>query len=251
MNEVQRHNSILSLLDKKKIIYVSQIVDEFAVSPATARRDITKLDELGKLIKIRNGAERLQKEEKKWSPLDLNNTDFLEEKAKIAQKAADLCNKGDSVVINCGSTAFLLGQQLAGEPVQIVTNYFPLVNYLINEKHDDLIITGGQYNKEKKLFLNPDPNLLGNYAGNWMFTSGKGMTEKGLFKTDMLTAVTEQQMLNHIDKLVVVVDSSKIGVRTGMLFCEIKQIDILITGKNADKSVIKQIEAQGIQVILV
>jgi hypothetical protein len=26
------------------------------------------------------------------------------------------------------------------------------------------------------------------YAGHWMFTSGKGLTAEGLYKTDMLTA---------------------------------------------------------------
>ena len=33
-----------------------------------------------------------------------------------------------------------------------------------------------------------------------MFTSGKGLTEAGLYKADMLTAVAEQQMLEQIDK---------------------------------------------------
>ncbi len=84
-----------------------------------------------------------------------------------------------------------------------------------------------------------------------MFTSGKGLTEAGLYKADMLTAVAEQQMLEQIDKLVVVVDSSKVGQRTGMLFCPAEKIDILITGKSANPDVIKAIEAKGTKVILV
>lgn len=251
MNEIQRHEEILALLEDKKSINVSHIIDSFHVSPATARRDIAKLDELGKLRKIRNGAKRIETKKKKWSPLNISSTDFYEEKSAIAQAAADLCKDGDSIVINCGSTAFLLGQQLCGENVQIVTNYFPLANYLINEDHDDVIIIGGQYNKAQNLFLNPTPNSLAGYAGNWMFTSGKGLTETGLYKADMLTAVTEQQMIEQIDKLVVVVDSSKVGQRTGMLFCTPQQIDIVITGKDANPDVIKKIEAQGTQVILV
>ncbi|POF57391.1 transcriptional regulator, partial [Vibrio vulnificus] len=122
---------------------------------------------------------------------------------------------------------------------------------LINEDHDDVIIIGGQYNRSQNIFLNPAPNSLGGYAGNWMFTSGKGLTEAGLYKADMLTAVAEQQMLEQIDKLVVVVDSSKVGQRTGMLFCPAEKIDILITGKSANPDVIKAIEAKGTKVILV
>ncbi|CAK1853529.1 hypothetical protein VCRA2112O187_180047 [Vibrio crassostreae] len=47
------------------------------------------------------------------------------------------------------------------------------------------------------------------------------------------------------------VDSSKVGQRTGMLFCSTKQIDIVITGKDANPEVVKLIESQGTQVILV
>ncbi|MEI8631325.1 HTH-type transcriptional regulator UlaR [Vibrio sp. PP-XX7] len=251
MNEVQRHHGILSLLEEKQTINVAHIIDAFHVSPATARRDISKLDELGKLRKVRNGAERIQTKKNKWTPLNINSTDHYEEKSLVALRAAELCQPGDSVVINCGSTAFLLGQQLCGEDVQIVTNYFPLASYLINEDHEDVIIIGGQYNKAQNIFLNPAPDALGGYAGHWMFTSGKGVTEAGLYKADMLTAVAEQQMLEQIDQLVVVVDSSKVGQRTGMLFCPARKIDILITGKDANPAVIEGLRQQDIQVILV
>lgn len=251
MNETQRHHEILSLLKENQIINVSFITKHFDISPATARRDIAKLDEQGKLKKIRNGAERIEEKRLRWSPLNINSTDHYEEKSQIAMKAAELCQPGDSAVINCGSTAFLLGQQLCGKGVQIVTNYFPLASYLIEEEHEDVVLIGGQYNRTQGIFLNPALSTLMGYAGNWMFTSGKGLTETGLYKTNMLTAVAEQQMLDRIDKLVVVVDSSKVGSRTGMLFCPAEKIDYLITGKNADPKIIKAIEAQGTQVILV
>jgi DeoR family transcriptional regulator, ulaG and ulaABCDEF operon transcriptional repressor len=251
MNEVQRHNGILSLLDEKRTINVSHIIDQFNVSPATARRDIAKLDELGKLKKVRNGAERLEMKKKNWVPLDIEGTDHYHEKSRIAAKASELCRRGDSVVINCGSTAFLLGQELCGQDVQIITNYFPLASYLIQEDHDSVIIIGGQYNKSQNIFLNPAPDALGGYAGHWMFTSGKGLTANGLYKNDMLTAVAEQQMLEQVGKLVVVVDSSKIGQRTGMLFCPASKIDILITGKNANTEVINALKEQGTEVYLV
>lgn len=51
MNETQRHHEILSLLKENQIINVSFITEHFNISPATARRDIAKLDEQGKLKK--------------------------------------------------------------------------------------------------------------------------------------------------------------------------------------------------------
>jgi DeoR family ulaG and ulaABCDEF operon transcriptional repressor len=251
MNEVQRHNGILSLLDEKQSIKVSTIIETFKVSPATARRDLAKLDEMGKLRKVRNGAERIEVSRKIWSPLNMDNTENYREKSAIAARAAELCGRGDSVVINCGSTAFMLGQELCGEDIKIITNYFPLASFLIEQDHEFVIITGGQYNKSKNIFLSPTPELSRTYAGHWMFTSGKGLTEQGLYKTDMLTAVVEQQMLEQVGKMVVVVDSSKVGQRSGMLFCPTAKIDIVITGEDADAAVVQALREQGIEVILV
>lgn len=255
MNEFQRHNGIISLLDEKQSITVNNIVETFNVSPATVRRDLTKLDQQGRLIKVRNGAERIESKKNPspsfWSPLNSDNTSHFLEKSRIAAKAAKLCASGDSVVINCGTTAFMLGQELCGNDVKIITNYFPLATYLIEQDHDSVIITGGQYNKAKSIFLNPSPELSGAYAGHWMFTSGKGLTEQGLYKTDMLTAVAEQTMLEQVDKLVVVVDSSKIGQRTGMLFATPMNIDIVITGKAANPQVVQSLREKGVEVLLV
>ncbi len=84
-----------------------------------------------------------------------------------------------------------------------------------------------------------------------MFTSGKGLTAEGLYKTDMLTAMAEQKMLNVVGKLAVLVDSSKIGERAGMLFSRADEIDMVITGKQADPDILKALEAQGVQVLRV
>lgn len=89
------------------------------------------------------------------------------------------------------------------------------------------------------------------YAGHWMFTSGKGLTAEGLYKTDMLTAMAEQKMLSVVGKLVVLVDSSKIGERAGMLLAvPIKSI-CLSPAKNANPEILQQLEAQGVSILRV
>lgn len=253
MNEITRHNEIVSLVNNKGMLKVTDLIDRFSISPATARRDITKLDQDGRVKKVRNGIVKIEEKKPIWAPLDITNTDNYHEKARIALRAEKLCNDGESVVINCGSTAFLLGRELCGKNLSIITNYFPLACYLIEHDHENVIIMGGLYNKTQNIILNPISDMSNSYAGKWMFTSGKALTAAGLYKTEILTAVSEQQILEKIEKLVVVVDSSKIGtnVSSGMLFCPTTKIDILITGKQANKDVIDAIKNQGVEVILV
>ena len=183
--------------------------------------------------------------------MNIHQAQNHDEKVRIARAASQLVNPGESIVINCGSTAFLLGQELCGKPVQIITNYLPLANYMIDQEQDSVIIMGGQYNRSHSITLSPQGSENSLYAGHWMFTSGKGLTAEGLYKTDMLTAMAEQKMLNVVGKLAVLVDSSKVGERAGMLFSQAGQIDLVITGKQADEAILKQLEDQDVQVIRV
>ena len=251
MTEAKLHQILQDMLAQAGFITVEQVISRLGISPATARRDINKLDESGKLKKVRNGAEAVNQQRPRWSPMNIHQAQNHDEKVRIAKAASQLVMPGESVVINCGSTAFLVGQEICGKPVQIITNYLPLANYLIDQEHDSVIIMGGQYNRSHAITLSPQGSENSLYAGHWMFTSGKGLTAEGLYKTDMLTAMAEQKMLNVVGKLVVLVDSSKVGERAGMLFSRADEIDMLITGKQADAEILKKLEDQGVKVIRV
>ncbi len=251
MTETQRHYLLLDLLREHNVLSVSQITELLGTSPATARRDITRLDKEGKVRKVRNGAEAVTPEHERWAPLNPHLAPNHDEKVRIARAAATFIRPEDSVVINCGSTAFLLGQEICNKPVQIITNYLPLANYLIEHDHENVVIIGGQYNKKQSIILPAQESSNSLYAGHWMFTSGKGLTADGLYKTDMLTAVSEQRMLGMVGKLGVLVDSSKLGQRAGMLFSKAENIDLVITGQQADAGIVKQLRDQGIEVVLV
>lgn len=109
---------------------------------------------------------------------------------------------------------------------------------------------GGQYTKSQAITLSLNTDSDSMYAANTMFTSGKGLTVDGLYKTDMLIANSEQKMLPKVNKLVVLLDSTKLNKQVGMLFTELARIDVLITGKEADKQIIAQLKQQGLEVIL-
>ncbi|AIJ07968.1 MULTISPECIES: HTH-type transcriptional regulator UlaR [Edwardsiella] len=251
MTESQRHQTLLEMLQQDGFVSVEQLIASLQISPATARRDINKLNDAGKLKKVRNGAEAVSPNRMAWTPMNIHRAQNHDEKVRIARAASRLVQPGESVVINCGSTAFLLGRELCGRDVQVITNYLPLANYLIDQEHDSVVIMGGQYNRTQAITLAPADGDASLYAGHWMFTSGKGLTPEGLYKTDMLTAMAEQKMLRYAGKLVALVDSSKVGQRAGMLFARAGQIDILITGHDAPAEVVARLRECGVRVELV
>lgn len=250
MNEKIRQDKLLAELSEKKILSIPEIMELLKVSPATARRDVTKLHQQGKLNKVRNGVEYLApKAIVKPTVVDSEKISFFEEKQRIAIKAASLCNPHHSVILTCGSTMMLLAEALCQKPVQIITNYLPLANYLIEHDHEQVVIMGGQYNKSQAIMLSLNANAE-NFAADLVFTSGKGLTELGVYKTDMLIANSEQRMLANNQNLVVLLDSSKLGKAVGMLFTSLDNIHLLITGKEADPEIIKALQAKGLNILL-
>lgn len=251
MNEQHRQQKLLALLDTHKALSTHELVEMLAVSPATARRDISKLHALGKLKKVRNGVEALGIAQ---APLLAGNKapahiNRYEEKRRIAEAAAKLCRDVSSVVLTCGSTMMLLGEALCGRDVQIITNYLPLANKLIAGNHHDVVILGGQYNKNKGVTLSLDSHES-LYAADILFTSGKGFSGEGLFKNDMLIAHSEQKLLHKAQRLVALVDSSKLGKEVGMLFAPLAAVNLLITGEEADPAIIAQLRAKGLDILL-
>lgn len=247
MNETVRHKKLLTVLEERQVLSTLEIISLLNVSPATARRDINKLSEQKKLKKVRNGAEAIHHSLVKTQQKTIAQ---FNEKSRIVEAASRLCQEGDSVIITCGSTMQLLGQSLCGRDLQIITNFLPLANYLIEQHHDDVVIMGGQYNKSKKVTLSLNQQNEFMYSANIMFSSGRGLTTDGLYKMDMVIANSEAQMSSRASKYVVLIDSTKLGVEVGMLFRELKNIDLLITGKEADPAIIAQLQAQGLEVML-
>lgn len=249
MNETHRHRQLIALLDERKVLSTAEIIDFLQISPATARRDINKLSQLGKLRKVRNGAESI----KHGNALQqqLFNVTNSHEKMRIAQAAANLCPDHDSVILTCGSTMMILGNQLCTRNVQIITNSLPLANHLIENDHENVVIMGGQYNKSQAITLWLNNSNEAPYAANTLFTSGRGITKNGLYKTDIIIATSERKMIDKVSKIIVLLDSAKLGKQQGMLFCDLSEIDLLITGKEADPTVVEELRAVGLEVMLV
>lgn len=248
MNETYRQKNLLSLLDEKKVLSTAEIIELLDISPATARRDINKLSDEGRLRKVRNGAEAINAHFSATQTKKINN---FSEKQRIAEVASQYCKEGESVILTAGSTMQMLGRTLCGRNLQIITNFLPLANYLIEHDHDNVVIMGGQYNKNKCVTLSINNQNETNYFADIMFTSGKGFTANGLYKTDMIIANSEQPLAKKANKLIALVDSTKLGKQVGMLFSELSEIDLLITGKEADPDIINALREQNLEVVQV
>ncbi|MDN3647615.1 HTH-type transcriptional regulator UlaR [Reinekea marina] len=255
MSSRSRHRKLVEYVQEHTVATVSDLVEELETSPATVRRDITELDRQGLIKKIRNGAEKiLSPRESKSSGISKlypNISDYSDfsESERIAKAAVHICQDKDNIFIGEGQTTFLMGKYLLNENIHVYTNYLPLITYLITEDFPHLVVLGGQYIKSQNLLVSAEKNM--SYQGRYLFVSGDGLTDGGLTKSALLAFMEEKKMLAYADKVIALVDSDKIGVFGGMSLFGLDELDMVITGRGADPTILDLLKRHHVAVILV
>lgn len=258
MLESQRHRLILDLLDEQQVVTVHELTRALNSSEATVRRDLAKLDRRGLLVKVRGGAEQGGRKVSVLRP-HLAGTAFLsdveknvEQKRAIARRAVELCRDGSAVIINGGSSTFMMTEFLAERQLSILTNSVPLAMTLLETSDNRITLPGGELYRKQNLVLSAfEHDTIEHYHGELMFMGTPGIGDYGVMESDPLLVRAELKLKKQADKLVVLADSSKIGVRSNMIFCPLAEVDILITDSGIDRRHLELFQREGIEVIVV
>jgi len=257
--EKQRHQLILDILDEQQFASVRSLSTQLNASEATIRRDLTKMAGEGQLRKIRGGAEALPQGEKKVKRPHLTGSAFLVDKKKqadvkrlIARKAVELCEDGESIIINGGSSTYMMGEFLADRQLNILTNSFVLAQELSENSDSQITLPGGELYRKQGIILSAFENdTIQYYHGSKMFMGTPGIGEFGVMESDPLLIRAEQKLRKQADQLIILADSSKLGRRSNFIFSTLADVDVLITDSQADPDMLRMFEAQGINIVIV
>ncbi len=254
MLERQRHKEILRALAEKKVMTVGDIVGLLHASEATVRRDIRALDSVNKIRKIRGGAEALAPamDETVAAPLfeqsQLVNAD---KKRAIARAAVDLCEEGEPIIINGGTTTYMMVEFLRTRKLQILTNSFPIAEQLIRRSENQIILPGGKIYREQQIVLSPfDADIVQNHYASKMFLGAYGLGRQGLMEADPLLIQAEGRLIGQAEKLIVLIDSSKFRSRGSLILCPLTRIDTVVTDEEVEKEHIALLNNAGVDVII-
>ena len=258
MHKSQRHRLILDLLDAQHLVTVHELTLALAASEATVRRDLSKLASKNKLKRIRGGAELAGERSGFVRRPHLEGTAFLvdkekhaREKALIAKRAVDLCEDGESIIVNGGSSTFMMADYLCRRQLNILTNSYPLAMHLIENSENRITLPGGELYRKQKLVLSPfEHDTIKHYHGTRLFMGTPGVGDYGVMESDPLLIRAEQKLIAQADQLVVLADSSKLGQRSNFILCSLQDVDVLITDSGIDQQYLSLFEEHDIEVII-
>ena len=254
MHENDRHRVILSAVQARSLVTVIDLCALTGASEATVRRDINTLDEQKKLRRVRGGAEALQAAPfvgLAGRPFSVNETMNSAEKQAIAAAAVELCEDGEPIIINGGTTTFQMVHPLASRSMQVFTNSFPIAEHLLKNTRNTVMLSGGIIYREQNIILSPfDNDVTRNFYARRMFMGIHGIGRLGLMEQDPLLIQAEQKLIGQADELVVMVDSSKFKNRSSLVLCPLERIDTVITDDRIDDESAALLETAGVRLIV-
>lgn len=139
MFKEQRTDRILEIIRENKYVTVEQLVNRLHYSPATIRRDITYLANLG-LVKKSYGGVSITNAK----PFVIREHENITEKIKMCRFAQKMVNDGDTVFIDGTTTTYFLGEALLNKKnITVVTTNIKLATFL-GEHKVNCIVCGGK-----------------------------------------------------------------------------------------------------------
>lgn len=245
-----RRKQLLELVRKRGFASLPDLADELRVSPSTVRRDLDHLEETGSAKRTHGGvwytgpSPKLphfeQRQQAQW-----------DKKRMIAQVAAELIQDGDTILLDGGSTTYELAQLLVGRTIQIVTNSLPVASLFTTSANHDVVMLGGYLHLRTGVCLGPYANeMLNQLSVQRAIVSVAGISETGLFNSNLLLVETEQAMMRAADEVIVVADSTKFGHQSLARMCELKNVDKLVVDHEISEVWRKRMRSAGIELFI-
>ena len=260
MHERERWQMIQSMLRARGLVEVADVCDATGASPASVRRDFNKLADMGLANRIHGGlesAEGLVVSPQADAPalatrsFDVSQTHNVAAKRAIARAAVEMCEDGEAIIINGGTTTWQMGAFLRDRSLKVLTNSYPLAEVLIRDSRCRVALPGGEVYREQKLIVSPfDDDAIQHYSASRMFMSAISIGPLGLIEGDPLIARAETKLLRRAEKLIVLADGSKFAPRGSLVVCPLSRIDTLITDSTAPQSALDMLASAGVKIVV-
>ena len=243
----ERYQTFLNILYYRSAVTVAELSQLLDTSESTIRRDLTALDEMGKLKKVFGGATSL----KQTAGVIEDNINKRKnvmhgEKDTIASYAAKLVHDNDFVYIDAGTTTSHFIAHLTNKKATYVTNGIVQAKKLL-EKGFNAYMIGGRIKPLTEAVVGADGiKNISNYNFTKAFMGTNGIDKEAGFTTpDVEEALIKGKAIEKSYITFVLADHTKFRKVYPVSFAKIDKCciitDILSDDSYAEYTVIKEV----------
>lgn len=211
MYQKERLRVILGLLEQNGFVTVRFLTEQMHYSTATINRDLNALQNQGLIKRSFGGAELTQE---KTVPLHFRYSKMRPAKSRIAKLAATHIQNGDTIFIDCSTTAQYLGKYITDRKnLTVITNNLTLASFLSEYSITSICLGGRIMEPPAMAYSEETVENARKYGADKLFFSACSITPDGrigrsqyeshyLMIRAMMENSAQKYLLMDVDKLV-------------------------------------------------
>jgi DeoR/GlpR family transcriptional regulator of sugar metabolism len=248
----ERQKQILSLLTQQGRLSVTEIVRQFSISEATARRDLESLASQGKAQRVHGGVIAVEQAPPELPILDREG-EQPEEKTRIGRAVVSLVADKEAVFLGSGTTVLEVARNLRGRKnLTVITNSLPVLNMLAGIKEITVISLGGMLRESELSFIGHiTEQALAEIRVDKVIMGTRGVSlEHGLTNDYLQETLTDRAIIKSGREVIIVADRTKVNRVSTVLLAPLYSMHTFVTDSEADKKFIQELKRQRIEVIV-
>jgi DeoR family transcriptional regulator, aga operon transcriptional repressor len=252
MRQSERLSAILEALANDGSVGVADLATQLDVSAATVRRDLEFLEHQRMLTRTHGGA--VAQGVLYELPLRYKSARHQEEKKRIAAEAASRVADGVAIGLTGGTTTTEVARAVIDrQRLTVVTNALNIASELAIRPNLKLVVTGGYARPESYELVGPlAEQALAGLNLDVVFLGVDGISPTaGITTHHEVEAHTNLALIERARHVVVVTDSSKIGLVAFAQICPIDRVHEVITDAGADLGLLAELREAGVDVVTV
>lgn len=239
----EREDKILNALLEKESMTTQELSAKLYVSVPTLRRDLIKLEQMGKIIRTHGGAQLIKKSADEKIPFFLREQEQNDAKEIMARKAVEFVRDGDIIMLDGSTSAYSIIPHLTSFKNLIVITSSAKSSFLLGRLGINNISTGGRMITRSLSYIGDDAErTIKQYNADVVFFSCRGLSSEGRLTDNSLEENSIRRiMLRQSKKRILLCDSSKIGQVYLNNLCDISEVDSLLCETDVDINIIKRL----------
>lgn len=251
---INRRDTIKALLQTKPFVSLHELEKLFPnVSSMTLRRDIEHFEHEGDAIKVRGGARSM-----KFITTSMEDAfnqrlnENIPAKEKVAMKAIEIIETGRSLFIDSGTTMMRLASLIPDERLTITTTGPNIALELAKKNLPIINIVGGMLNRDNvSVSGNQALRFLNDFNIDIAFIVPSGMaSHNGLTSGNYNECELKKLVVEKARKVVILMDKSKLDKILPYTFCNVADVDVIITDSALPDDILEQATDAGVEIII-
>lgn len=231
-----RATEMLHLLLSRGKTSVEEMAEVFGTSAASVRRDLVRLEERGLVHRTHGGAMlagQVYEPFRLDASFQIREDRFAAEKQRIASVAATLIGERETIGFTAGTTTTAVARALRlRQGLRVVTNAVNIAMELSTAEGFETTLTGGclRWPGAFSLIGPAASETLASVVLDRLFVGVCGIDPAhGATTIEPEEAAIFRAMVRRAKQVIIVADSSKVGLASPAVICPAAEIDVLIT----------------------